>query len=75
MAVGSRGRATAASVHQSQRVFWLKKFQENKKEIIGFFLFFFLFFKDELRRASEIKVDCEPLADFSQEQELEEAEW
>ncbi|XP_077916226.1 5-hydroxytryptamine receptor 1F isoform X3 [Halichoerus grypus] len=29
----------------------------------------------ELRREGEIKVDCEPLADFSQEQEHEEAEW
>lgn len=36
---------------------------------------FFFLFKEELRREGEIKADCELLADFSQEQEHEEAEW
>lgn len=69
---GVGGRATVASVHQSQGALWLEKLGENKKEVI---CFIYLFFKDGLRRVGEIKLDCELFTKFSQEQEYEAVEW
>lgn len=69
--MSGRGRTGYSCINTSELE--QEEISQEQKRINLFYSF--IFFKEGLRRVSETKLDDKPFANFSQEQEREEAEW